>query len=192
MREYDLIADWYATDRGRAVGVAEALACASTIPIGARILDIGCGNGAPITEALVKAGHNVVGVDTSSGMVARFRTNLTVTPVVRGDARACPFTDCSFAAAISWGMMFHLSRDDQALALANVFRVLEPGAPFLFTAAEIEDADAQGITGTMNGVTFRYYAVPDYASLLGKYGFVLVDVHDDPGVSTYFLARKSA
>lgn len=191
MREYDLIAEWYATDRGRTVGVAEALAFASTLRVASRILDLGCGTGAPITDALVNAGHHAVGLDSSSGMLAWFRTNLPHTPMVRGDARACPFTDHSFDAAISWGMMFHLSRDDQALALANVFRVLKPGAPFLFTAAEIEDADEHGITGTMNGVTFHYYAVPDYASLLGKHGFVLVDVHDDPGVSTYYLARKS-
>jgi hypothetical protein len=32
MREYDLIADWYATDRGRAAGVAEALAVAAMLP----------------------------------------------------------------------------------------------------------------------------------------------------------------
>jgi hypothetical protein len=34
MREYDLIADWYRTDRGRTVGVAEALALAATLPPG--------------------------------------------------------------------------------------------------------------------------------------------------------------
>jgi len=34
MREYDLIADWYRTDRGRTVGVAKALALAATLPPG--------------------------------------------------------------------------------------------------------------------------------------------------------------
>ena len=32
MREYDLIADWYASDRGRTAGVAEALAVAAMLP----------------------------------------------------------------------------------------------------------------------------------------------------------------
>jgi len=33
MREYDLIADWYATEsRGRDVGVAEALAVSAMLP----------------------------------------------------------------------------------------------------------------------------------------------------------------
>jgi len=191
MREYDLIADWYSTDRGRTAGVAEALAVAATVPARSRILDLGCGSGVPTTEALVNAGHRVVGLDSSTEMLARFRVRVPGTPVVRGDARQCPFSDGSFGAAISWGMMFHLPRSEQATVFAAVSRVLEPGAPFLFTAAEIVGADDGGITGTMNGVTFHYYAVPDYRTLVAEYGFVLVDIHDDPGVSTYFLARKS-
>jgi hypothetical protein len=39
MREYDLIADWYWTDRGRTIGVAEALAVAATLAAGSCILD---------------------------------------------------------------------------------------------------------------------------------------------------------
>ncbi len=140
----------------------------------------------------MNAGHRVVGLDTSTAMVARFRINLPGTPVVRGDVRRCPFSDGSFDAAVSWGMMFHLPRGDQATAFASVWHVLKPGASFLFTAAEIDGADAAGITGTMNGVTFRYYAVPSYRRLIGEHGFVLVDVHDDPGVNTYYLARRSS
>jgi ubiquinone/menaquinone biosynthesis C-methylase UbiE len=191
MQKYDLIADWYGTDRGRTVGVAEALAVAATLPAGSCILDVGCGNGVPITEALVQAGHRVVGLDTSTGMLAHFRANLPGTLVVRGDVCNCPFSNGSFDAAVSWGMMFHLPPGDQTSAFASVSRVLKPGAPFLFTAAEIDGADDAGITGTMNGVTFHYYAVPSYRKLVAEHGFVLVAVHDDPGVSTYYLARRS-
>jgi ubiquinone/menaquinone biosynthesis C-methylase UbiE len=142
MREYDLIADWYPSDRGRSVGVREALDVVASLPRGARVLDVGCGNGFPITEALVNAGYRVVGLDSSRGMLERFRVNLQTTAVVRGDARACPFAGDAFDAAISWGMMFHLTPADQATAVAGVSRVLKPGAPFLFTAAEV--AELQG------------------------------------------------
>ena len=124
-------------------------------------------------------------------MLAHFRNTLSDTPVVRGDARQCPFLDGGFDAAISWGMMFHLPRGEQGTVFASVSRVLKPGAPFLFTGAEIDEASDDGITGTMNGVTFHYYAVPSYRTLLAEHGFTLVDVHDVPGVSTYFLAHKS-
>jgi ubiquinone/menaquinone biosynthesis C-methylase UbiE len=191
MREYDLIADWYPTDRSRAIGVAEALAVASLLPANSRILDIGCGNGVPITEALVNAGHRVVGLDSSAGMLARFRVNLPETPVVRGDARYCPFSDGCFDGAISWGMMFHLTPADQAAVFASVSRALKPGAPFLFTATEIDGVGNSGIAGTMNGVTFHYYAVPCYQDLIDANGLVLEHTYDDPGVSTYYLTSKS-
>jgi len=191
MREYDLIADWYANEsRGRAVGVAEALAVAAMLPANSRILDVGCGNGVPITAALINSGHRVFGLDSSAGMLAHFRVNLPNTPVSCGDVRRCPFANGTFDAAISWGMMFHLRPSDQAEAFESVSRVLKPGAPFLFTASEIEAADEGGITGTMDGVSFRYYAVASYRTLLAEHDFVLVDVHDDPGVSTYYLACK--
>jgi len=38
----------------------------------------------------------------------------------------------------------------------------------------------------------EYDAVSSYRTLLEAHGMLLVDVHDDPGVSTYFLARKWA
>jgi SAM-dependent methyltransferase len=190
MREYDLIADWYPTDRSRTFGVAEALAVADPLPAHSRILDVGCGNGVPISEALLNAGHRVVGLDSSAGMLARFRVNLPGTLIVRGDARRCPFVDGCFDAAISWGMIFHLTPADQAAAFASVSRALKPSAPFLFTATEIEGVDNTGVTGTMNGVTFRYYAVPGYQNLIEEHGLVLVNIHDDPGVSTYYLTRK--
>src|SRR4051794_9820772 len=91
-------------------------------------------------------------------MLPAFRANLPDTPVVRGDARQCPFAEGCFDAAVSWGMMLHLPPGDQASALAGIWRMLKPGAPFLFMAAEIADAEDAGITGTMNGLTFPYYA----------------------------------
>ena len=193
MREYDLIADWYRSDRSRSIGVKETLAAVASLPHGSRILDLGCGNGWPITDALVTAGYHVVGLDSSQGMLERFRLNLPTTPAVRADSRACPFVDDAFDGAVSWGMLFHLEPGHQSTTFATLARVLRPGAPFLFTAAEIPEVRAEdpGITGTMNGVTFRYYAVQDYRTLIAIHGFELQKVHDDPGVSTYFFARKS-
>jgi ubiquinone/menaquinone biosynthesis C-methylase UbiE len=190
MHEYDLIADWFGSDRGR-TGVAEVLAMGSQLPPGAHILDLGCGNGVPLTEALVKAGYLVTGLDSSAGMLERFRQNLPNTPAVHGDARNCPFQDDCFDAEISVGMLFHLPPKEQPKVFASVARVLKPGALFLFTAAEITNADEKGITGTMNGLTFHYYALSNYRDLLTEHGFSLIHVHEDPGVATYFTARRS-
>ena len=68
-----------------------------------RILDVGCGNGVPVTEALVNAGYRVVGLDSSAGMLARFQANLPGTSVVRGDARRCPFVNGASMRQFRWG-----------------------------------------------------------------------------------------
>ena len=191
MHEYDLIAEWYASDRSQETGVPEVIALASSLPRGARVLDIGCGNGLPVTRALLDAGHQVVGLDSSSRMLARFRANLPDTPIVRGRVQTCPFAGHSFDAAVAWGVLFHLPRDEQARAIASTSRALRVGAPLLFTAGDVDDG--AGIEGTMNGVTFHYYSfdVDGYRALLDEHGLTLLDVHADRGRNTYYLARKS-
>ena len=191
MREYDLIADWYANERLGDIGVPEALAMASSIAAGSRILDLGCGNGIPISRALLERGHRVIGIDSSHEMLRRFKANFSAAGAVRGLVQDLAFVRESFDAAISWGVLFHLRRPELVKALAAVARILRPGAPFLFTGG---DADAEpGIEGTMNGVTFRYYAGSDesHRTLLQEHGFALLNIHTDSGDNTYYLARKS-
>ena len=139
----------------------------------------------------MNAGHRVVGLDSSAGMLDHFRANVPGAFIIHGDARRCPFVKRRLRRGDFDGDAVSPSRADQDLAFASVSRVLKPGAPFLFTGAEIEDADDAGITGTMNGVTFHYYAVRSYRMLAAEHGLVLVDVQDDPGVATYYLGRKS-
>jgi hypothetical protein len=43
----------------------------------------------------------------------------------------------------------------------------------------------------MNGVTFHYYAVASCRALVAQHGLELMNVYDDPGVSTYYFARKT-
>ena len=84
MREYDLIAEWYASERVDETGVPEATALASSIPLGSLVLDVGCGNGIPITRALLSQGHRVTGLDSSSAMLAQFRQNCPEAFAIRG------------------------------------------------------------------------------------------------------------
>jgi len=191
VREYDLIADWYSSERSGETGLSETMALASSLAPASRILDIGCGHGIPITRALLRAGHTVVGLDSSSAMLERFRQNLPQTPAIRGVARSCPFASGTFDAAIAWGVLFHLSREDQIQAIASVSRVLKIGAPFLFTSGDVDDIE--GKDGVMNGVTFRYYSFSpeSYRRILGEHGFAMTNVHRDNAGNTCYLATKT-
>jgi ubiquinone/menaquinone biosynthesis C-methylase UbiE len=190
MHEYDLIADWYASERGDDTGVPEVQDLASSLSPGSRVLDAGCGNGIPITRTLLDYGHQVVGLDSSSEMLERFCANFPQTTAVSGTIESCPFDDSYFDAAIAWGVMFHLKPDAQITAMGSIGRVLKANAPFLFTSGDVDGFEAK--ESSMNGVTFRYYSfsIENYRRLLSEQGFSLMDVHADEGKNTYYLATK--
>jgi SAM-dependent methyltransferase len=191
VREYDLIADWYAAERVDQTGVPETVALAQSLPPGARVADIGCGNGVPLTKALLDAGVHVVGVDSSPRMLARFSRNHPTTPAVRAVIQALPFADASFEGAVAWGVMFHLPPDEAIAAIAGVSRLLKRGGSFLFTAGDLEGGSDAHVD-TMNGVEFRYYSfsIEGYRSILADHGLALLDFHKDKGENGYYLASK--
>lgn len=92
---------------------------------GERILDLGCGDGV-LTEALLHAGAEVVGVDASEEMIAAARTR-GIDASVR-DGQNLDF-DAEFDAAFS-NAALHWMLDRQAVA-AGVFRALKPAARFV-------------------------------------------------------------
>ncbi|AEM81102.1 class I SAM-dependent methyltransferase [Streptomyces violaceusniger] len=49
---------------------------AESLPPGSRLLDVGCGTGLPTARQLVDAGHEVVGIDISPGMLKLARDNV--------------------------------------------------------------------------------------------------------------------
>ncbi|HEY8549521.1 MAG TPA: class I SAM-dependent methyltransferase [Vicinamibacterales bacterium] len=188
MREYDLIADRFHASRDPGIGVAEVTAFARALGPGARVLDVGCGTGEPITTALLAAGCRVVVVDSSREMLIRFRRHLPHVPAVRAVVEACPFRDRSFDGVVAWGVLFHLDRAGQAGAIAHVSRLLKPGSPFLFTAGD-EDGE---VHGEMHGVPFRYvsFSIDGYRALLRDHGLSLVEHHVDAHENRHYLARK--
>jgi SAM-dependent methyltransferase len=190
MREYDLIADWYASDRDLNVGVPEVTALAASLEPGARVLDIGCGTGVPLTRALLSRGFELVGVDSSARMLERFRANCPGVPFHCCPIQSCDLGQEGFDAAIAWGVLFHLPHDEQEKAIARVARMLKPGGRFLFTSGD-EDGSIEG--APMNGVAFHYWSfgVQGYRRLLAAHGLELLDTHADSGRNTYYLAIKA-
>ncbi|MFD1610486.1 class I SAM-dependent methyltransferase [Sphingomonas tabacisoli] len=92
---------------------------------GERILDLGCGDGV-LTEALVAAGAEVVGVDASPEMIAAAKARGLDARVM--DGQALDF-DGEFDAVFS-NAALHWMLDPAAVA-RGVFRALKPGGRFV-------------------------------------------------------------
>lgn len=106
------------------------------------VLDIGCGAGRT-SIPLTQMGFNVIGIDLSAGMIreAKLQANrLGLKIDFRDmDATDLDFADRSFDCALfSANGIDHIPAYNGKLqALKQVFRVLRPGAPFIFSVHRI-------------------------------------------------------
>jgi len=129
---YDGQAEWF--DREFATGPRAAVPREVLLRLigdgQGQLVDVGCGTGA-FSAALAERGWTVTGVDISEDQLRLARQRGL--EVVRADAEALPFRDATFDAAVStWT---HTDVDDFAAVLAEVARVLRPGAPFVYVGA---------------------------------------------------------
>jgi SAM-dependent methyltransferase len=94
------------------------------------ILDAGCGTGR-ITEALVPLGQPVVAIDYSEACLRRMQKRTAGARVlpVQADLRHLPVRPAVMAAAISIEVHPHLRDGDRQRYLAELARVMAPGAP---------------------------------------------------------------
>jgi ubiquinone/menaquinone biosynthesis C-methylase UbiE len=146
--------------------------------LGEHVLEIGAGAG-PATEELRKHAERVTSLDYSHQFAVEIaRRSLGAdgsaganASVVQGDAAALPFPAKTFSAATAVLVLHHLkSREAQAAAIAEAFRVLRPGGIFL--AIEIEDGWLQRLTHFRS--SFLPVAPQSLSARLAAVGFVRV------------------
>ncbi len=99
---------------------------------GRNVLEVGPGPG--LTTDLLRqriARLTVLEIDPHLAAALRQRLHDTGVRVVEGDATRLPFADRTFSGAVCFTMLHHVpSRELQNQLLAEVFRVLKPGAIF--------------------------------------------------------------
>lgn len=93
-----------------------------------RVADIGCGQG-PALNYLASRGATVFGLDVSLDSIQRARVgaselgHLHRTLLMRGDAERLPFTDASFDAVVSLGVLHHT--EDTSGGILELHRILK-------------------------------------------------------------------
>jgi SAM-dependent methyltransferase len=99
---------------------------------GARILDIGCGDGS-LVRFFAKNGAHATGVDISADVLARARAAKPVADETFTEARgeSLPFPDASFDIAVYFNALHHVPVAVQAKALREAARVLVAGGTLL-------------------------------------------------------------
>jgi demethylmenaquinone methyltransferase / 2-methoxy-6-polyprenyl-1,4-benzoquinol methylase len=116
------------------------------LPLGATVLDVGCGTG-DLCEEVERGGYRVAGFDISAGMLATAHTSA---PLVRADAMALPVPHATVDGVISGFMLRNVV--DLDATFAESARVLRPGGRFV--ALEVTEP-ANPVSRTVHRVWFQ-------------------------------------
>jgi SAM-dependent methyltransferase len=108
-------------------------------PAHATVLDAPCGTGRyfPLIAA---AGHRVVGIDQSAGMLARAQRRGIAVDLQHVGLQELSFVD-RFDAAMTIDAMENVAPEDWPVVLANLRRAVRPGGHLYLTVEEHPDAD---------------------------------------------------
>ena len=183
---WEAVSDQFVANRSQ-VGAALVRSWAKDrLPRSAAILDIGCGSGVPIAQALVNDGFSVWGVDASPSLISAFRRNLPDMPAVCEPAQNSSFFDRKFVGVVSIGLIFLLGEDDQRKLIDRVANVLEPGGRFLFSAPREVCRWKDKLTDRAS----MSLGADAYAAHLTSVGLWLDDCQSDEGGNNYYEAVK--
>ena len=180
---YDALAQEFLTSRERStIGASTVARWAATLAPGSSVIDLGCGPGVPITQALIEAGHDIFAIDASASMVRAFMERFPQVPVACEAIQHSTFFNRTFDGAVAWGVMFLLRADLQELVIQRVARALKPGGRFLFTAPWQTCTWTDLLTGRESVSLGREAYLP----VLSSAGFTLLKEFDDEGENHYY------
>jgi 2-polyprenyl-3-methyl-5-hydroxy-6-metoxy-1,4-benzoquinol methylase len=183
---YNDEAESFIANRSATIGVSVVCSWAQSFPAGTRVLELGCGDGIPITQTLLREGLSVYAIDASPKMVSAFHKNFPDTLVKCQAAEKLSLTEQQFDAALAWGLMFLLTSENQQIVIENISTILNSGGKFLFTSPR----EAVAWTDIRTGRKSVSLGASKYQILLSSVGMTLIGEYDDKGSNHYYEAEK--
>lgn len=192
---YDVVAGTYLKRFGRSAVRQRILdEMMAHLPAAARVLDLGCGAGVPLSSALVEHGFNVVGIDGSVKQIEMARRNVPKAEFVHADMTAVTFAPHSFDAVAAFYSITHVPREDHAMLFERIAAWLKPGGLFI---ASLGAADCPDWLGEWLGAEmfFSHYDATTNERLVQEAGFTIehaeiIDQDNEDARFLWVIARR--
>lgn len=185
---YEAIAtDYLAARSAQCIGSAQIAQWALSLPRPATLLDLGCGNGIPVTRELLAAGHCVFAIDASAAMIRAFQAEFPDVMARCEPVERSNFFNQRFDGVVAIGLMFLLPPQVQLNVIERISGVLQPNSRFLFTAP----SEPVSWPDNMTGQSSRSLGKQQYIRALESAGMQLADTFVDEGNNHYYNAEKA-
>ncbi len=153
------------------------------VPAGGTVLELGCGNGLPMTAKLADR-FEVTAVDVSDAQIDRARQNVPGPRYVHADMSALDLPEASFDGVAAFYSIIHVPRDRHAGLFRSIFSWLRPGGLFVATlgSAAVETELEEDWFGAP--MYWSSFDAGTYRALIEEAGYDVesdgVEVSDDP------------
>lgn len=174
-RSYDATALEYQQNTAKLLPDVKANGFLTYLAPSSRILDLGCGPGRDAAY-FVDNGHQVVGVDISSQMIAMAQKSVPLAEFIISDIESLDLRAESFDAIWASASLLHVSKQAMPNVLAMLYRALRNGGVFYVSmkkgAGEHLDADSR-----YGGVEkfWNYVDEAEWVELLKAKGFHVLE-----------------
>jgi SAM-dependent methyltransferase len=165
------------------------------LPVGDRVLDLGCGAGLPVARDLRNRGFDVTGIDGSSRQIELARCNVPGAIFIQADMTCAEFAPAHFDAVAAIHSITHVPRDQHPGLLLRVANWLRPDGVLL---ASLDAEAAVDWRGEWLG-TEMYFSQHDAATnlrLIREAGLVveraeIVAQDNEDAKFLWVIARKA-
>jgi trans-aconitate methyltransferase len=157
----------------------------------ALVLDLGCGDGVPVDELLIKKGNLVIGMDIAEEMVRQARKNCPEGEFITGDILKLKPGQFKADAVVSFYTMFHLPRVKHGEMLKLMGSFMKKGGWLLITMGDKDFEGWHDFYGTR--MWSSQYGPEKNRDLIEKAGFKIdVDELDGSGGERHqvIMAKK--
>mgnify|MGYP001615104394 CR=1 FL=1 len=145
---YNKVASVYLANRDRLKSGKYIQQLLKYVPKNSTILDLGCGAGVPVDDVLLKAGHEVIGIDISIEQIKLARKMCPGGQFVVGDIQNLQKNEYQVDAVVSFYTIFHIPRTKQGELLKIMASFLPKGGMFLITMGDREFEGEHNLHGT--------------------------------------------